>query len=328
MSDSNTSSNTTADDFERAYHMQKKAREQAEKLLEEKSRELYLKNQSLEEALNKLSQQQSKLIAQEKLASIGQLGAGLAHELNNPNAFIHNNLVTLNEYILQLISGLDMSLNVLTELNLDQTQANKNTEIQNKICDIKQLSDIDFIRSDLEAIIDESLTGSKRIRNIANGLRSFANPDTSTRKVINVNNCLRQTQQLLPFDQQQPIPIDIQFELSSLPETMGVPILLSQAFANIILNAVESAPKSKKVIISTQATQESIVITISDDGSGISKDNLSKIFQPFFTNKQTHNGLGLCIAQSIITQHQGSIHIDSTMGKGTFVKISLPLNIE
>jgi len=328
MGHSNSTHNTSADDYKRAFEMQKKAREQAEKLLEEKSRELYLKNQSLERALEKLGQQQMQLVAQEKLASIGQLGAGLAHELNNPNAFIQNNLVTLNEYILQLISGMDQSFEIMNEFKEATTQRDQHIQIETKIDHIRQQSDLDFIRNDLTSIIDESLNGSKRITNIANGLRCFANPDVSTRKIFDVNECIRQTLQLMPFDQQQPEAIDIRFELEPLPQTTGIPILLSQALANIIQNSMESEPTSKQITIHSKQVDDTILITIQDDGTGISKNNISNVFQPFFTNKPAHNGLGLGIAQSIITQHQGSIHIDSTEGKGTVVTIKLPLKFK
>jgi signal transduction histidine kinase len=326
MSNSDSTNNASLEDYQRAYEMQKKAREHAEKLLEDKSRELYLKNQSLEQALDKLSHQQTQLVSQEKLASIGQLGAGLAHELNNPNAFIQNNLITLNEYVQLLISGMDDALNLMDELKRDIKPPDKQTNVEYKISQIKHKADLDFIRNDRQAIIEESLNGSKRIKNIANGLLYFANPDISTRKTIDVNKCIRQSLQLLPIEQDQLKPIDIVLELGELPEVTGTPILISQAIANVIQNAVESAPKSLQVFIRSSCVKDAILITVQDDGEGISQDNLTKVFQPFFTQKLKHNGLGLGISQSIITQHQGTIHINSSKDHDTVVTIKLPLN--
>jgi len=315
---------TSTDDYKRAYEMQKQAREQAEQLLEQKSRELFLKNQSLEQAFEKLHMQQAQFIIQEKLASIGQLGAGLAHELNNPNAFIHNNIVTLNEYLHQIINGMDQYLELIQELRQSLTHQEKDKEIEKKISDIKFLSDVDYIRNDLPAIIEETLNGSIRIKNIANSLRCFTNSDISTQKTVDINECIRKISQQIPTEQKQ--EVEINFALNSLPEANGTPILLSQAFTNIIVNAIESRPKSKNILVSTGCREGVIHITVKDDGIGIEKENIEKVFQPFYTDKESHNGLGLGISQSIISQHQGTINLSSIKDNGTVVTIKLPLN--
>lgn len=312
----------SAADYKRAYETQKEARKKAEHLLEEKSRELFRKNVSLEKALEKLVLQQSQLIAQEKLASVGQLGAGLAHELNNPNAFIQNNIQTLNEYVVQLSKGLETSLVLTKSLQNEITDPKLILKIDQDITQIKQQSDIDFIKEDLPSIIDESLKGTKRITGIANGLRYFANPDLSTRKPLNINECIQQAMLLIPNQLEH---VSINFTPVTLPETSGLPILLSQALVNIMLNAIESHPKSNAITITTRADKEKLMICVEDDGIGIKQENLDKVIHPFFTTYNDHNGLGLGIANSIILQHQGTLDINSTLNEGTTVNITLPI---
>ena len=308
--------------LQKALDRERKSRKHAERLLEEKSRELFRKNVSLEKALEKLVHQQSQLIAQEKLASVGQLGAGLAHELNNPNAFIQNNIQTLNEYVVQLSDGLETSLMLTKSLQNEITDPHLNLKIEQDIEQIRLQSDIDFIKGDLPSIIDESLKGTKRITGIANGLRYFANPDLSTRKPLSINECIQQAMLLIPSQHQH---VSIHFTPQPLPETSGLPVLISQALVNIMLNAIESRPKSNAIKITASADEEKLMVCIEDDGIGIKQENLDKVIHPFFTTYNDHNGLGLGIANSIILQHQGTLDITSTLNEGSTVNISLPI---
>lgn len=314
---------TTEGHYKRAYEMQKKAREIAEKRLEDKSRELYSKNKSLEEALEKLSKQQEKLIAQEKLASVGELAAGLAHELNNPNAFIQNNLVTLKEYFEQLIEGLEDGLSTLSEIgDLSKEDENKKN-IQSQITTIRKRSEIDFIKEDIPTLFAESLDGSARIESIANSLRYFATPDISSQKQTDVNECIKQAKQLLFIQCSQ--HLQIKTKLGAIPNISGIPLLLTQSISGILANALDSKPKSGQVFISTQATDKHIIIIIEDDGVGISKDRLKSLLDPLISPTPSKIGLGLNIAHNIIQQHHGKLSINSKEGKGTIVTIELPL---
>lgn len=324
--DSTQNASTTespSPDYKRAYEIQKKAREIAERRLEDKSRELYVKNKSLEQALEALNKQQEQLIAQEKLASIGQLAAGLAHELNNPNAFIQNNLITLKEYVEQLLVGIDSSLNIIKTIEDHSRDAPLKVDLANKRQTISTTAEVDFIKSDLPNIFDESMKGTKRIENIANSLRYFANPDLSSMKSFDVNESIRQAKQLISGQHLQAVEINL--ELSDLPNITGVPLLLSQAIANILLNGAEAEPKSGSVKVTSTLENDHVVLQIKDDGKGISSTRLANIFHPFVSGENTKNGLGLSIAQNIISQHNGRISIESQEGQGTIVTIELPL---
>lgn len=308
--------------FERAYNLQKKAREEADQLLEEKSREIYHKNKSLEAAMAKLQQQQSQLVTQEKLASVGQLGASLAHELNNPNAFVQSNLVMLKGYILQLTSSLEASFELADRLIKSVSDNTLAEQARSAVSELRETSEVEFIREDLPLIMEDSLRGTKRITSIANGLRYFANPDLSTRKALNINECIHHAQALVHTQNQLP---EMSYDLAELPILQGLPILFSQAIANIIQNAVEADLDGPKVEIKSYLKAQSVYIEIEDHGAGIAQTALEDIFTPFYSTKSAHNGLGLGIAQHIIDQHDGSISIESTEGEGTRVVISLPV---
>ncbi len=304
---------------QRALEMQKKARQRAEALLEDKSRELYNKNQSLQKALETLSEQQSQLIAQEKLASIGQLGASLAHELNNPNAFIQNNLITLDDYINQLLTGI-IDLSDLLRAVLAR---NNDPETQQTILELEAIlkkAEVDFIKEDREPLISESVKGSERISIIANSLRYFTNPDSSTEKSFALDECIQQALHLITTEQSQS---NICMELADIPAIKGLPLLLSQAIANIITNAFESHAQTVK--IKTSQIKDSVLIEVSDDGQGMDEETKKHAFDSFFTLKKDNNGLGLGIAKSIIDQHDGDIAITSDLGKGCTITIALPL---
>lgn len=309
-------------ELERAYALQKKAREEADQALEERSRELYFKNKFLHEALNKLGQQQAQLVTQEKLASVGQLGASLAHELNNPNAFIQNNLQTLEDYILRLTSGLDEALSIIAKLTHQMPTADQLNQEKHKIELIRQGSELDYIREDVPSLMRETLQGTKRITSIANSLRYFANPDVSTRKSLDVNECVQHAQKLINNKDQL---AEINNTLEDIPTTLGLPMLLSQALANIIQNAIDAQKGNSKVSIRTHHQGQHIFIDIADNGPGIEKQHFPELFKPFYSTKPGKNGLGLGIAKHIIDQHKGQIHLESSPGRGTCVQITLPI---
>lgn len=319
---STDSKQPTVEQLTRAYEMQRKAREKADQLLEEKSRELYLKNESLKDALEKLNKQQAQLITQEKLASVGQLGASLAHELNNPNAFIQNNVVTLEDYVTRLGEGLDDLFELFDEPLGQATGEDAREALRARLKQIRKQSDLDFIKEDMPGLMKDTLDGTKRINSIANGLRYFANPDVSSRKQLDVNECIRQAQQLV---RQNDRLAGIRFELGEVSITMGLPMLLSQAIANLLQNAIEADPAHSEICVRSYQNKETIYIDVLDRGAGISPEQLSEVFKPFYTTKQSKNGLGLGMAKQIVDQHSGQIELISNDDRGTCARVSLPV---
>lgn len=311
-----------ANNFERAFEIQKKARERAEQLLEDKSRELFLKNESLEEALSKLVKQQQQIVLQERLAALGQVGAGMAHELNNPNAFIQNNIETLNEYVQNLLEALDKSTELSRKLLSHCDEEVDREAVEQEINDQLENCEYTFIKEDLPLITEESLKGTQRINEIATGLRSFVEPDLSNLQPTDINQCIRDSLHLIAY---HTTTTKVELDLGEISEVEGISVLLAQAFANLIQNACESEPKSRVVAVKSYINQRMINVTITDDGKGMSQDTLNKVFAPFYSSSNERKGLGMPIVQNIINQHKGRIEIKSTEDKGTTVTVKIPL---
>jgi len=295
----------------RELNIQRKARQLAETQLEEKSRALYKKNQALEDALRKLKEQQQMLIAHEKQASIGQLAAGLAHEINNPNAFVRSNLDSLSQYLDALSKTIH---SLITHFN---------DADPNYIEQIKKDQDLEYIFEDSSNLIQESVHGTLRIQRIVQGLRYFTNPTFKDKKSFDINSCITHTVQLLKHDPD--ISMEVSTTLEPIPDYQGLPTLLSLAIGNILKNATQSSPKSNVVHISSQLANNEVYIKVVDDGIGINPDDKHKIFDPFYSTKDTNQGLGLAISQAIVGQHNGTIDVKSDIGIGTEVCIRLPL---
>lgn len=308
-------------DLERALCMQKKAREQAESLLEEKSRELYYKNASLRDALEKLNEKQAQLLTHEKLATVGQLGASLAHELNNPNAYIQNNIVVLEEYINQLATGLESAFGLLLQAQDALGNGEKQQAITKGIEEIRKNSDLDYIKRDLTGLMRESLDGTRRINNIANGLRFFANPDLSKKRALDVSECVHNARQLIRSN--DPL-VALNFEAEKLELIQGMPLLLSQAVANLIQNAIETSATDPTINIKAYRNANTILIEVIDHGEGIAENNMAKVFNAFYSTKPGHNGLGLSMAKQIVEQHEGNLTLHNLDTHGLCARISIP----
>ncbi len=292
---------TGSDHYQRAYEIQKKARQHAEQLLESKSLELYEKNQSLQRAYDQLKEQSDQIISQEKLAAIGQLAAGLAHEINNPNAFVQSNLGTLKEYIEEFQAYMESH---------HDGEIHKDDELKESLTDALDL-------------ISESQDGTKRIQNTVAGMRYFAEPNVTAKIDFDLNECLGKAINLVKSERIK--ACDIEFDESKLPVVRGVPILLIQALANLIRNAVEASSENGKISISTTVEGDTIKILLTDRGTGIEPENLNKVFEPFYSSKLSANGMGLPIALSIIMQQKGKLKLHSNPNTGTRALITLPI---
>lgn len=293
---------TDSKHYQRAYEIQKKARQHAEQLLERKSLELYEKNESLRRSYELLKEQSEQIISQEKLASIGQLAAGLAHEINNPNAFIQSNLATLKEYI-------------------EEVQDFVASDKEKSASDLNNLNDT---LADALALISESHDGTRRIQNTVKGVRYFAEPNVSMKSDVDLNECIEKAITLVSSERIK--NCDVLYKESALPRVQGIPILLIQALANLIRNAVEASPSGSTVTIETVCESHIVRILIADKGCGIVAEDLEKVFEPFYSSKFSASGMGLSIAQSIIVQQKGKLKLHSNPNTGTRALITLPIS--
>lgn len=313
------------EDYRIAFERQKMARLRAEELLENRSRELYEMSQSLANAYHQLKDQNAQILHQEKLASIGQLSAGVAHEINNPTAFVKSNIHSLARYTQELrlvFEGLDLALR-------DLASGEKSREdVLAEIEGVKKRHDLEYILNDLGSLVDETLIGVERIQDIVKSLKDFSRPDQNEPVSFDLHQCIDNTIKLLWNEIKYNVTIEKHY--CDLPTIKGQPGSLGQVFLNIIVNASHAMEKPGTVVITTEKTNTHVIIYIQDNGRGIPAAVISRIFDPFFTTKGVGKGtgLGLSISHGIVAKHCGTLSVESQEGVGTTFIIKLPLDLD
>ena len=283
-------------------------------------------NSDLSVANHQLKQQQTQLVQSEKMASLGMLAAGVAHEINNPLAFVVSNNDVLGSYVdamRSLLIGYDQMLKLLGSGKSDEAKG----ELR-KISEIRQKEDIDFIVEDTRKLLAESKFGLERIRGIVSGLKRFSRVDDGGIKKIHINEELQNTLLLLQNELKYRCQVETDFKATQPIECL--PGEINQVFVNLIINAAQAIKDpSGKVTISTSDDNDAIRVRVADTGCGISKENLEKLFQPFFTTKPVGEGtgLGLAISHGIIQKHGGKIEVTSKLNVGTEFIVRLPLKM-
>jgi predicted ATPase/signal transduction histidine kinase len=301
-----------------------------EEKVQERTQELNENNQSLEQALQELQRTQIHLIQSEKMSSLGQLVAGIAHEINNPINFIHGNINHASQYVQDL-------LNLVAVYR--QEYPRPTPLVEEKAEEI----DIDFLIKDLPKILDSMKVGSSRIRNIVLGLRNFSRVDEYEMKTVDIHEGIDNTLMILQhrLKEKSNFPkIEVIKEYGNFPKVICYPGQLNQVFMNILSNAIDALEESfaigdpsfhkiGQIHIFTEVTDSNTaIIRIVDNGSGMTKTVQQKIFDPFFTTKSVGSGTGLGLSisyQIIVDKHKGSLTCDSTLGKGTEFVIEIPM---
>lgn len=306
------------EDYKEAYHRERAARELTESFLEDKSRELYEINQELR-------LKQNQLIISEKMASLGQISAGIAHEINNPHSFILSNTSTLVDYFNDIFDYLTLS-----KSELDNIKDSDNLLLQDfkrKLDNCWIEKDFDFILSDITSILHENEEGLIRIRHIVDGLKGLSHSADNKSQHVNIKKCIETVLKVVHNETRGKCTVHLNVDKDYTVE--GYQDQISQVFMNIIVNAVQAIQQDGKITISAQTIAESMVISIQDNGYGISPENLKKLFTPFFTTKPVGigTGLGLSLCYEIVKAHDGKIEVDSAVGVGTTFKIWLPIKV-
>lgn len=306
-------------------------RKRAEEALNKKQEELIKKNKEIEEsrhnvqltleklgaAYEELKTSQAKILQQEKMASIGQLAAGVAHEINNPMAFIASNLGTLAKYSRRLIDFIETQSDVIKSL--------RDARAIEKLDKKRQELKLDYIIDDVRKLVEESLDGSERVQKIVQGLNRFSRVSDVEYNDAGINECIEGSINIVWNELKYKATLDKDY--GNLPSTRCYPQQLSQVFINLLLNAAQSIEEKGKIKIKTWEKDRSIWIAISDTGCGIPKGDQNKIFEPFFTTKEVGKGtgLGLNISYEIIQRHKGEISFKSEKKKGTTFTIRIPV---
>lgn len=259
----------------------------------------------------KLDEATKRLVQSEKLASLGELAAGVAHEINNPVGYVSSNLTTLQKYLATYEKILDAAQDEHAE-----------------IIALKKKLNYAFIREDLQNLMQETQEGVGRIKSIIQDLKDYARTNASAHYVaadlhVGLKSCLNIARNQLKNR------AEVELHLGDLPLVECAPSQIDQVFLNLIVNAAQAMHDGKigKIHVRTFCHDQQACIEVKDNGSGIPAATMQKIFDPFFTTKDpgTGTGLGLSVSQNIIQQHGGTLEVDSTVGVGTTFKITLPI---
>ncbi len=269
-------------------------------------------NQKLEEA-------QNQLLQSEKMAAVGQLAAGVAHEINNPVGYVNSNISTLESY-------LDELMQMLAAYEACEPALDESSELTKAMMLTKETIDLDYLKEDLVNLIKESKEGLDRVKKILQDLKDFSHVDESDWQFSDLHKGLDST--LNVVSNEIKYKAEVVKHYGDIPEIKCLSSQINQVFMNLLVNAAHAIESHGTITITTNIEGEGISIAIEDTGSGIPEDKLPRIFEPFFTTKPVGSGtgLGLSLSYNIIHKHDGKITVKSEPGKGTKFQVWLPHN--
>jgi signal transduction histidine kinase len=279
--------------------------------------DLELRNAKLAQQKTEMERLQAQVLQAEKMASLGQMAAGVAHELNNPAGFIYSNIDLLKEYV----ERLESCLSEYDKLTLSPQDAAR-------ISEIKKENNYDDIVAELGSILSDCYIGAERIRDVVQNLRLFSSLDEAAVKRVDLIEGIESTVRLLS-QYYRSGRITLVRDYDEIPQVTCLAAQLNQVWMNLLANAAQAiGPESGEVRIVTRREGQTVTVSIKDSGPGISVEQQKKIFDPFFTTKPIGEGtgLGLSISHGIIERHKGKIEVDSTPGLGTTFTVSLPID--
>ena len=285
------------------FIMEEDLRKSHERVRDLAEQNLRIVNQRLEEA-------RFQLLQSEKMAAIGQLAAGIAHEINNPISFVISNMHSLEKYLVSLVEVIEAY-----EQQLDSAQL----EV------IKQKLELDYVRSDAFCLMTESTDGLLRVKTIIQNLKNFAHVDETKWQFTDIHQGLDSTLNIVLHELKY--KATIVKEYGELPEVECFAGEINQVFMNLLINAGQSIPEHGQITVRTGTKEQEVWIDIIDTGTGIESSILNRIFDPFFTTKPVGKGtgLGLSLSYNIIKKHQGRIEVTSDVGKGSTFRVWLPI---
>jgi signal transduction histidine kinase len=286
--------------------------------MDKQNKLIEIKNKELNKLLTDLREAQQQLIMSEKMASLGQLTAGVAHEINNPINFVSANIKPLKEDLADILECIGQYEKVINENNLE--------DMFSEVQQFKNNKDLTFSMQEVNELLKGIEEGASRTTEIVKGLRNFSRLDQNVIKKADMNEGIESTLTLLHSVYKDKITIEKDY--GDIPEIECLPGQINQVLMNILSNAIQAIPDKGEIFIKTREEKDVVIISIRDTGSGISDEIKHKIFDPFFTTKEVGKGtgLGLSISYGIIERHNGKIEVNSEIGKGTQFIISLPVH--
>jgi len=268
---------------------------------------------------DELRRVQTRLLQSEKLASIGQLAAGVAHEINNPLGYVHSNLHTLRDYV----NGLLRLVGAYEDV---ERRLPKGDAAWDSLHVVKSGIDIDHVRGDVIDLLAESQEGIQRVKKIVQDLKEFSHADSDDKwALVDLHKGLDSTLNIAMNEFKYKATVEKDYGL--LPPVECVMSQINQVFMNIMINAGQAITEHGKIRIATGVAGDEVWIDVSDNGAGISAENIGRIFDPFFTTKQVGigTGLGLSLSYSIVEKHGGRIEVESQPGHGARFRVWLPI---
>ena len=271
------------------------------------------------QAINRrLEDTQQQLLQSEKMASIGQLAAGVAHEINNPIGYVHSNLGSLEGYVEDIFRMLEVYAGVERD---HAEQAGMFAEAKA----MREKLDIDFLKDDVHALLAETREGIGRVKKIVQDLKDFSRTGAEDEwQWADLHKGLDSTLNIV--NNEIKYKARVVREYGTLPEIECLPSQLNQVFMNLLVNAAHAIDQQGTITVRSGADAASLWVEVSDTGSGIAPENLKRIFEPFFTTKPVGKGtgLGLSLSYSIVQKHGGRLEVDSEPGRGTTFRVTLP----
>ncbi|MDD5298752.1 MAG: bacteriohemerythrin [Rhodocyclaceae bacterium] len=286
--------------------------------LEEANRQLTVEKDAQKALIRKLEEAQNQLLQSEKLAAIGQLAAGVAHEINNPVGFVTSNLGTLAQYVDKLLALVEAYENVeegLAERLLQEASVSL----------ARREADLEYLRDDVRDLLKESQDGLGRVRRIVQDLKEFSHVDQAEWQQADLNAGIESTLNVAWNEIKYKARVDK--ELGVLPPVTCIPAQINQVILNILVNAAQAIESQGTIFLRTGARDGWAWFEIRDTGKGMAPDVKKRIFEPFFTTKPVGKGtgLGLSLSYGIVSKHGGRIEVDSEPGKGTTFRVWLPV---
>jgi PAS domain S-box-containing protein len=294
-------------------------RKRAAAAIQESNQQLAESVESEREAYQKLKSAQSQLVQSEKLAGLGQMVAGVAHEINNPLSFVSNNVAVLQRDI----RGLSELLALYSQA--DAIIEERNRELLAQIKDLSERMDLKYTQQNMRDLLDRSREGLRRIQQIVKDLRDFARLDESDLHEVDLNAGIQSTVNIV-LGKAKKKRVQVEMELGGLPMVCCYPAKINQVVMNLVSNAIDASPEGGKVIVSTASEDLNIRITVRDQGHGVPSEIRGRIFDPFFTTKPIGEGtgLGLSISYGIMQDHGGTISVGDAPGGGAMFTVMLP----
>ena len=272
---------------------------------------------AVEERTRELNRAHEIVLQNEKMALVGQIAAGVAHEINNPVGFISSNLGSLGKYVARLL----MFHGVLTEALAKHCPADELARIE----EVRKTARIDSIVDDIPALFNESQEGIERITEIVRNLKGFSHVDGGVFVLSDINEVIVKALNIARNELKY--VSTVVSDLGEIPRTRCLPNQLAQVFINLLINAAHAIKGHGEITVSSRREGDHILVTISDTGCGMPEEVKARIFEPFFTTKEPGKGtgLGLSISHDIIKKHAGEISVESVPGRGTTFVIRLPI---